>query len=48
MSLRHAHDIATALEERLRALLGKSALITLHTEPYEEKTKHGRAVSGAE
>jgi cation diffusion facilitator family transporter len=43
LSLRRAHDIATSLEERLQALLGKSTLITLHTEPYEEKTE-GNAV----
>jgi divalent metal cation (Fe/Co/Zn/Cd) transporter len=37
LSLRRSHDIATSLEERLKVLLGKSALITLHTEPYEKK-----------
>jgi cation diffusion facilitator family transporter len=37
LSLRRSHDIATSLEERLKSLLGKSALITLHTEPFEEK-----------
>ena len=37
MSLKEAHDLATALEEKLKELLGQSALITLHTEPYEEK-----------
>jgi cation diffusion facilitator family transporter len=35
LSLRRSHDIATALEEKLRALLGKNTLITLHTEPQE-------------
>ena len=34
MSLKASHDVATALEENLKKLLGKNALITLHTEPY--------------
>jgi cation diffusion facilitator family transporter len=37
LSLKRAHDVATTLEERLKAVLGRSALITLHTEPYEEE-----------
>ncbi|MDR3230223.1 MAG: cation diffusion facilitator family transporter [Synergistaceae bacterium] len=36
MSLRNAHDIATALEKRLNGPLGSGALITLHTEPADE------------
>jgi cation diffusion facilitator family transporter len=38
LSLRRTHDIATSLEERLQTLLGKSTLITLHTEPYEPRS----------
>ena len=37
MSLRKAHDIASALESRLKKLLGSNALITLHTEPFDAK-----------
>lgn len=33
MSLKTAHDIATALELKLEKLLGHNSLITLHTEP---------------
>jgi cation diffusion facilitator family transporter len=40
LSLRRSHDVATSLEERLKTLLGNSALITLHTEPYEKNGKN--------
>lgn len=36
MSLRKAHDIASALEGRLKTSLGSGALITLHTEPCDK------------
>jgi cation diffusion facilitator family transporter len=35
LTLKRAHEIATALEHKLERLLGRSALITLHTEPDE-------------
>ncbi|MDR2522272.1 MAG: cation diffusion facilitator family transporter [Synergistaceae bacterium] len=35
MSLKRAHDIASNLETELENLLGRNALITLHTEPSE-------------
>jgi cation diffusion facilitator family transporter len=35
LTLDRAHDVATALEFKLENLLGRNALITLHTEPYE-------------
>ena len=37
MSLRRAHDVASALEDCLEKLLGTTALITLHTEPENAK-----------
>lgn len=37
MSLRKAHDVASMLEEKLKKLLGHTALITLHTEPFNSK-----------
>jgi cation diffusion facilitator family transporter len=40
LSLKRAHDVASALEEHLRAVLGRNALITLHTEPYGEENGH--------
>jgi cation diffusion facilitator family transporter len=41
LSLKRAHDIASVLEDKLKRLLGRSALITLHTEPYEPTGGHG-------
>ncbi|MDR2136655.1 MAG: cation diffusion facilitator family transporter [Synergistaceae bacterium] len=38
LTLERAHDVATALEFKLESLLGRNALITLHTEPYELKS----------
>ncbi|MDR2179965.1 MAG: cation diffusion facilitator family transporter [Synergistaceae bacterium] len=35
LTLKRAHDIATVLEDKLEHLLGRNALITLHTEPHE-------------
>ncbi|GHV33775.1 cation efflux system protein [Synergistales bacterium] len=35
LSLKRSHDVATALEDGLKVILGKHSLITLHTEPYE-------------
>ncbi|MDR2528297.1 MAG: cation diffusion facilitator family transporter [Synergistaceae bacterium] len=38
MSLKRAHDVASSLEVELENLLGRNALITLHTEPKEART----------
>ncbi|GHV46715.1 cation efflux system protein [Synergistales bacterium] len=38
LSLKRSHDVTEALEDSLKAILGKRSLITLHTEPYESQT----------
>jgi cation diffusion facilitator family transporter len=43
LTLKRAHDIATVLENELEGLLGRNALITLHTEPCELAGEHGHA-----
>jgi cation diffusion facilitator family transporter len=39
LTLKRTHDIATVLEDKLEHLLGRNALITLHTEPCEYEGK---------
>ena len=37
MSLESAHDIVTAIEERIRARFGKATLVTIHMEPLKKQ-----------
>jgi cation diffusion facilitator family transporter len=39
LTLKRAHDVATELEDKLERLLGRNALITLHTEPPEPEER---------